>query len=262
MWRFIIASKLGGSAPLIVAAAVSGLAGLIVTWLVAAVAGPVVFTEFAVFSALFLFMVGVLFGVEQEMARGVAAARRAAGATASPWRRMPRGDRRRRGGRPGGSRAARPVDARFVLSGVVPSRFLVAVPCFVVVAAVQASARRYGPVDRPRPAAHGRRRAAGSRSPAWRCGSVVAPPGAQGGRDHALPNTLFLAVAIGILQGRPPTGLSARRSACEHATSTGTPRARCSPGSVRPSSSPALSRGAHRLRQAAGAARAVARPSS
>ena len=36
--EILIASRLGGSAPLFAAAVVSGLAGLVVTWLVAAIA--------------------------------------------------------------------------------------------------------------------------------------------------------------------------------------------------------------------------------
>lgn len=84
----LIASKLGGSTPLVAAAAVSGVAGLIVTWLVAAIAGPGVYAEFAVFWSLLFFMVSVLFGVQQEMARGVAASERSSQAIASPWRRL------------------------------------------------------------------------------------------------------------------------------------------------------------------------------
>ncbi|MET0781326.1 MAG: hypothetical protein ABWZ16_07395 [Microbacterium sp.] len=132
----LIASKLSGGAPLIAAAAVSGLAGLVVTWLVAAVAGPVVYADFAVFWALFFFMVSVLFGVQQEMARGVAAAGHTTGATASPWRRI---------------LAATGVVAAIVLVVLVvlgPSTLgsswvawsipiLVAVPCYVFVAAIQ-----------------------------------------------------------------------------------------------------------------------------
>lgn len=88
----LIASRLGGSAPLFGAALVSGLAGLIVTWIVAAIAGPSVYAEFAVFWALLFFMVSVLFGVQQETARGVAAIEHAVGGSAvqgaSPWRRL------------------------------------------------------------------------------------------------------------------------------------------------------------------------------
>jgi O-antigen/teichoic acid export membrane protein len=89
----LIASRLGGSAPLFGAAVVSGLAGLIVTWIVAAIAGPATYAEFAVFWALLFFMVSVLFGVQQETARGVAAVEHTAVAsdadtTASPWRRL------------------------------------------------------------------------------------------------------------------------------------------------------------------------------
>ncbi len=85
----LIARKLGAGGPLVAAAVVSGLAGLIVTWLVAAIAGPDVYAEFAVFWALLFFMVSVLFGVQQEMARGVAAVTaESTEATASPWRRI------------------------------------------------------------------------------------------------------------------------------------------------------------------------------
>ena len=85
----LIARKLGAGAPLVAAAVVSGLAGLIVTWLVAAIAGPDVYADFAVFWALLFFMVSVLFGVQQEMARGVAAVTaESTEATASPWRRI------------------------------------------------------------------------------------------------------------------------------------------------------------------------------
>ena len=137
MWRF---SSQGnwGQRPAVAAAVVSGLAGLIVTWLVAAIAGPDVYADFAVFWALLFFMVSVLFGVQQEMARGVAAVERAATeATASPWRRIlvvagvvarrsswpcSRCSRRRRSVRPGSSG---------------PSRSWSRVPCYVLVAAIQ-----------------------------------------------------------------------------------------------------------------------------
>ena len=240
--EILIASKLGGSAPLIVAAAVSGLAGLIVTWLVAAVAGPVIYADFAVFWALFFFMVSVLFGVQQEMARGVAAAEHAAGATASPWRRI---------------LAATGVVAAVVLVVLVllgPSTLgsswvawsipiLVAVPCYVVVAAIQVRAGRYGPVDGPRPAAPRSTPCSGSRSPAWRCGSVVAPR--RSGRratpaDPAHRRDRHPA-------GRRPTPFCAHRRGAgtrlplEHRTG-GVRRSRC--GLLRRG----LSRGARRLR--------------
>lgn len=141
--EILIASKLGGGAPLLVAALVSGLAGLVVTWLVAAVAGPSVYAEFAVFWALLFFMVSVLFGVQQEMARSVASVEHAAAAgsasrTAAPWRRL---------------LTAAGIVAILVLAvllALAPSMLgsswltwsvpiLVAVPCYVLVAAIQGS---------------------------------------------------------------------------------------------------------------------------
>ena len=136
--EILIASRLGGGAPLFAAAVVSGLAGLVVTWLVAAVAGPTTYADFAVFWALLFFMVSVLFGVQQEMARGVAAAGRAGttAPTASPWRRLAAG----------AGVVAVLVVLVLVLLG--PSTLgpawvtwsvpiLVAVPCYVFVAAIQ-----------------------------------------------------------------------------------------------------------------------------
>ena len=133
--EILIATKLGGGAPLLAAAVVSGLAGLVVTWLVAAVAGPAVYAEFAVFWALLFFLVSVLFGVQQEVARGTAGAD-AAGSTASPWRRVAAS---------AGVVAIAVVVALAVLGPTslgtswltwsVP--ILVAVPCYVAVAAIQ-----------------------------------------------------------------------------------------------------------------------------
>jgi O-antigen/teichoic acid export membrane protein len=131
----LIATKLGGGAPLLAAAVVSGLAGLVVTWLVAAVAGPEVYAEFAVFWALLFFMVSVLFGVQQEMARGTAAAE-AAVTTASPWRRV------------AAVAGVVAVAVLATLAALAPTSLgpswltwslpiLAAVPCYVAVAAIQ-----------------------------------------------------------------------------------------------------------------------------
>lgn len=136
----LIASRLGGSAPLLGAALVSGLAGLAVTWIVAAVAGPSVYAEFAVFWALLFFMVSVLFGVQQETARGVASVEHAAAwspdTSASPWRRLLVGA------------GVIALVVLGVLAGLAPSTLgsswvvwsvpiLVAVPCYVFVAGIQ-----------------------------------------------------------------------------------------------------------------------------
>jgi O-antigen/teichoic acid export membrane protein len=122
------------------AALVSGLAGLIVTWVVAAIAGPSVYAEFAVFWALLFFMVSVLFGVQQETARGVAAVEHAVGGSgirnASPWRRLLLG----------AGVVALVVLA--VLAALAPATLgpswvvwsvpiLVAVPCYLLVAGIQ-----------------------------------------------------------------------------------------------------------------------------
>lgn len=138
--EILIASRLGGSAPLFAAAVVSGLAGLIVTWLVAAIAGPSVYADFAVFWALLFFMVSVLFGVQQEMARGVAAVEHAearpAAPGASPWRRLLVGA------------AVVALAVLAVLAALAPTTLgpswvvwsvpiLVAVPCYVLVAGIQ-----------------------------------------------------------------------------------------------------------------------------
>lgn len=136
----LIASRLGGSAPLLGAALVSGLAGLVVTWIVAAIAGPSVYAEFAVFWALLFFMVSVLFGVQQESARGVASVEHAEvgspDGSASPWRRLLVGA------------GVVALVVLGVLAGLAPSTLgsswvvwsvpiLVAVPCYVLVAGIQ-----------------------------------------------------------------------------------------------------------------------------
>ena len=136
----LIATRLGGSAPLFGAALVSGIAGLIVTWVVAAIAGPSVYAEFAVFWALLFFMVSVLFGVQQETARGAAAVEHAVRGSgiknASPWRRLILGA------------FVVALIVLAVLAALAPSTLgpswvvwsvpiLVAVPCYVLVAGIQ-----------------------------------------------------------------------------------------------------------------------------
>ena len=65
--------RLAGPPMLAIAAVIAGLAGLVVTSAVAVVAGAESYAVFAVFwSALYL-IVGCLFGVQQEIARGVTA---------------------------------------------------------------------------------------------------------------------------------------------------------------------------------------------